>query len=175
MQYGGFYPALSFTLSSLVPISHTPTKNNLVHQGCFPIRARPESHCSQAPLEEMALGALWNLTVPTFARVTHSLPPPWGNSRFPNPFPVRIRSPIIYSAPHNTSTSSVYAGHSILKPQNNLAESGIFMWEKLAGATGFEPAIFSVTGRCVKPSYTTRPRCREVESNHRLGLMSPSF
>ncbi len=26
-----------------------------------------------------------------------------------------------------------------------------------AGATGFEPVVFPVTGGCVKPGYTTRP------------------
>ena len=31
--------------------------------------------------------------------------------------------------------------------------------EKLATRTGFEPVIFSLTGRCVKPGYTTGPRC----------------
>jgi hypothetical protein len=28
----------------------------------------------------------------------------------------------------------------------------------LAGAKGFEPSIFSVTGRCVRPGYTTHPK-----------------
>jgi hypothetical protein len=31
---------------------------------------------------------------------------------------------------------------------------------ELAGATGFEPAISCVTGRCVKPGYTTPPQRR---------------
>ena len=35
----------------------------------------------------------------------------------------------------------------------------------MAGATGFEPAVSCVTGRCVKPGYTTPPRCEDTPAN----------
>ena len=43
------------------------------------------------------------------------------------------------------------------KPPCNL-HGGFLSLPLLATRTGFEPAISALTGRCVKPSYTTGPR-----------------
>ena len=40
--------------------------------------------------------------------------------------------------------------------------------EKLATRTGFEPVIFSLTGRCVKPGYTTGSRCFDGPTAHQM-------
>ena len=50
----------------------------------------------------------------------------------------------------------------------------------MAGRTGFEPVIFSVTGRRVRPGYTNDPRrelhgTRGGDRTHDLGLMSPTL
>lgn len=45
-----------------------------------------------------------------------------------------------------------------------------------AGPTGFEPAIFCLTSRRVKPGYTTDPTDdRGGDRTHDLGLMSPTL
>jgi hypothetical protein len=42
--------------------------------------------------------------------------------------------------------------------------------QNLAGTTGFEPAISSVTGKHVRPGYTTAPHYKNLEAAARIEL-----